>query len=70
MRIISILRRLRASAVVAGIVCTLGFLPKAHAAASFVQAVGNAVESNTKTFSLAFPANTSTGDLILVGFDF
>ena len=37
---------------------------------SFVQGTAGAASGTASTFSLAFPANTLAGDLIVVGFDF
>ncbi len=44
-------------------------IPSAQGSAAFVQATAKAAAASSKSLSLSFPANTLTGDVILVAFD-
>jgi hypothetical protein len=45
-------------------------LPGSASAQAFVQAAAGSPGTAARTFSLSFPANTTAGNLIMVGFDF
>ncbi len=64
------LRRVRAFAIIVELACSIGFLPEAHALASFVQVVASTTSGTASSSSLSFSKNTVAGDLIVVGFDF
>ncbi len=66
-------RRLRVWGFVTAFLGLVSFLIPAAvhgAGAAYVQAAAKAASGTAKTLSLSFPANTKSGDLILVAFDY